>query len=270
MKGRSNSTRQAEILRSRGLEVAPGDVFSLPVVIKSPSSAVRFCYEVHGGHECGFSVRFVDNANVEHDIVPFACRTATDALKAQKQREQQRRTAELVEFYRRHNPTKVKSAAKIIAGYAFGAVMDGLAREYGALPPSWEAEAAELARQCSQLEAFYAEHNPSKVGAVPKLLQQYSFESIRESLQKEYGAVPDGWEFEGPLRGKFVLQDTGTAIFTWDNRASKLGARKITYRVSIEPVAPTCPAEEVAYVDEVSGQARGAVQPAAVGAPSAI
>eukprot|EP00936_MAST-01D_sp_MAST-1D-sp1_P002515 g2515.t1 len=227
--------RQGEILRSRGLEVAAGDVFSLPVVIKSAGSAVRFCYEVHGGHECGFSVRFVDNDGVEHELIPFACRTAADALKAQKCREQERRTSDLVEFYRRHNPTKVKSAAKIVSGYSLAAVIEGLQREYGALPPSWDADAAELDRQRAQLESFYAEHNPPKVKGVAKLLMQYSFESIRASLSKEYGALPEGWEFEGPLRGRFALQEPGTVHFTWDNHRSRMGSRKITYRVSIEP-----------------------------------
>ena len=40
---------------------------------------------------------------------------------------------------------------------------------------------------------FYQKHEPSKVAAVDTLLSQYKFEDVVSSLQKKYGALPEGW-----------------------------------------------------------------------------
>ena len=44
-----------------------------------------------------------------------------------------------------------------------------------------------------QLIQFYQKHEPSKVAAVDTLLSQYKFEDVVSSLQKKYGALPEGW-----------------------------------------------------------------------------
>jgi hypothetical protein len=51
----------------------------------------------------------------------------------------------------------------------------------------------EALRRREQLVAFYAAHDPSHLGKVDALLDNFSEQELKSALFKKYGQLPEGW-----------------------------------------------------------------------------
>jgi hypothetical protein len=142
------------------------------------------------------------------------------------------RKQQLIEFYKKHEPSKLADVDTILAKYKFVDVVASLNKKYGTVPLGWDVElapvpiavgsrltswwsssssaqaapktatdAATLARRKRQLTTFYQIRDPSKVSEVDTILTQYKFLDVVASLQKKYGKVPEGWDKEDTVLG---------------------------------------------------------------------
>ena len=88
--------------------------------------------------------------------------------------------ADLVAFYRTHDPSKIASVDRIIEHYSVAELVKLLVAKYGEAPP--------VTRDYGLLlRAFFGRHNPSMVPKVPELLLKYAGQE-KALLQRLYGA----------------------------------------------------------------------------------